>query len=61
MSKGIYITGTGPRSGKSVVVLGVMELLAQHGRKIGFFRPVVDKDAISDHLVALVMSRYDIT
>ena len=61
MSKGIYITGTGPRSGKSVVVLGVMELLAQHGRKIGFFRPVVQKDAISDHLVALVMSRYDIT
>ena len=61
MSKGIYITGTGPRSGKSVVVLGVMELLAQHGRKIGFFRPVVDEDAISDHLVALVMSRYDIT
>lgn len=61
MSKSIYITGTGPRSGKSVVVLGMMELLAQHGRRIGFFRPVVVKDAISDHLVALVMSRYDIT
>jgi phosphate acetyltransferase len=61
MSKSIYITGTGPQSGKSVVLLGVMELLARHGRKIGFFRPVVEKDAISDHLVALIMSRYDIT
>ena len=61
MSKGIYIAGTGPQSGKSVVVLGVMELLARHGRKIGFFRPVVEKDAISDHLIALVISRYDIT
>ncbi len=60
MSKSLYITGTGPQSGKSVLVLGVMELLVRHGRKIGFFRPVVDKDAISDHLVDLVMSRYDI-
>src|SRR5208283_2468468 len=38
-----------------------MELLARHGRKIGFFRPVIDKDVISDRLTALVMSRYDIT
>ena len=60
MSKGIYITGTGPKSGKSVVVLGAMELLARHGRKIGFFRPVVE-DATSDHLLALVMSRYEVT
>jgi len=37
-----------------------MELLARHGRKIGFFRPVVE-DAISDHLFALVMTRYNIT
>jgi phosphate acetyltransferase len=43
-----------------LVVLGVMELLARHGRKMGFFRPVVEKDAISDHLLALVKSRYDI-
>ena len=38
-------------------MLGVMELLAQHGRKIGFFRPVVDKERDSDHLIALVMCR----
>ncbi len=61
MSKSIYIAGTGPGSGKSVVVLGVMEWLARRGRKIAFFRPVVEEGAISDHLVALVTSRYDIT
>ncbi|NTV44008.1 MAG: AAA family ATPase, partial [Syntrophobacteraceae bacterium] len=60
MSKSIYIAGTGPGSGKSVVVLGVMEWLARQGRKIGFFRPVVEEGAMSDHLVALVTSRYDI-
>ena len=61
MSNSIYIAGMGPGSGKSVVVLGVMELLARHGRKIGFFRPVVEEGASADHLVALVTSRYDIT
>jgi phosphate acetyltransferase len=61
MSNSIYIAGMGPGSGKSVVVLGVMELLARHGRKLGFFRPVVGGEAITDHLVALVTSRYAIT
>ena len=61
MSKSVYITGAGPGSGKSVVVLGVMELLARHGRKIGFFRPVGTEGAISDYLSALVTSRYEIT
>ncbi len=60
MSKSVYITGTGPGSGKSVVVLGVMELLARHGRKVAFFRPVGAEGAISDYLPALVTSRYDI-
>ena len=46
MSEGVYISGTGPAAGKSVVVIGVMELLARHGRKIGFFRPVVEKTVI---------------
>jgi hypothetical protein len=27
MTQGLYIVGTGPRSGKSIVVLGMMELL----------------------------------
>jgi phosphate acetyltransferase len=61
MSNSIYITGTGPESGKAVVVLGVMELLARHGRKLGFFRPVVADGTITDHLVALVTSRYAIS
>lgn len=60
MSNSVYIAGTGPATGKSVVVLGMMELLSRRGRRIGFFRPVVEKDTISDHLIGLVTSRYDI-
>jgi phosphate acetyltransferase len=61
MSNSIYITGMGPGSGKSVVVLGVMELLARHGRKLGFFRPVVADASIPDYLFTLVTSRYGLT
>jgi phosphate acetyltransferase len=60
MSNSVYITGVGPGSGKSVVVLGDMELLARRGLKIGFFRPVVAEVAIPDHLAALVTGRYEI-
>jgi phosphate acetyltransferase len=61
MAKSIYITGSGPGSGKSVVVLGVMELLARHGRKIAFFRPVGGEGTTSDHLAAMVTNRYEVT
>ena len=42
MSTSVYIAGTGPAARKSVVVIGVMELLVRHGRKLGFFRPLVE-------------------
>ena len=54
MSRGLYITGTGPRSGKSVVILGFMELLAGQAGNIGFFRPVAYPDARRDHAIQLI-------
>jgi phosphate acetyltransferase len=59
MAKSIYITGSGPGSGKSVVLLGVMEVLARHGRKVAVFRPVGGEGATVDHLVSLVSGRYE--
>lgn len=61
MSKNLYIAGTGPGVVKAVVVLGVMELLAKRGLRIGFFRTVVQKDPLSDPLISLIKSRYDIS
>lgn len=54
MSRGLYITGTGPGSGKSVVILGIMELLAHRAGNIGFFRPVAYPDAERDHSIQLI-------
>ncbi|NLI80323.1 MAG: phosphate acetyltransferase [Deltaproteobacteria bacterium] len=61
MSRSVYIAGTGPGSGKSVVVLGMMELLARHGRKVGFFRPVIKETTHPDSLTALALSHCGIT
>ncbi|RJQ16102.1 MAG: phosphate acetyltransferase [Nitrospiraceae bacterium] len=58
MPKGLYITGTVPRSGKSVVVLGIMEMLSGHGRKPGFFRPVIYPGEDGDSLLRLISTRY---
>lgn len=54
MSRGLYITGTGPRSGKSVVILGLLDLLAGQTGNVGFFRPVAYPDAQRDNCIQLV-------
>ncbi|MCG6941467.1 MAG: phosphate acetyltransferase [Thiohalocapsa sp.] len=56
----IYIAGAGSGSGKSVVVLGFMELLSAINRRVGFFRPVVSRDVHEDNLTTLIRRRYDL-
>src|SRR5512143_111957 len=60
MSKGIYITSSEPRSGKSVVVLGIMEMFAGQSGKAGFFRPVVMDAQKPDNMTNLIIGRYDL-
>jgi phosphate acetyltransferase len=54
----LYIAGAGPGSGKSVVVLGLMEMLSAVNRKVGFFRPIVSTRIEDDNLAGLIRSRY---
>ncbi len=56
----IYIAGASAGSGKSVVVLGFMEMLSAVSRKVGFFRPFAPGDAEPDNLTALIRARYDL-
>ena len=42
MSGSLYITSTEDNSGKSVITLGVMDMLLRKTNRVGFFRPVVD-------------------
>ena len=56
--KSIYIFGAEPQAGKSVVLLGIMELLSRHVQKLGFFRPLVREGETRDNAIRLVSSRY---
>lgn len=57
-AKSIYIFGSEPRSGKSVVLLGIMELLSRQVQKLGFFRPIVWDEATHDQTIRLISSNY---
>ena len=59
MAPKLYIASIEPRSGKSVVALGVMEMLSRHVRKIGFFRPIVP-DGDVDNNIELISKRYNL-
>jgi phosphate acetyltransferase len=41
-NKAIYITTIEPDSGKSIVSLGLMQLLLSKTAKVGYFRPIID-------------------
>lgn len=60
MQRNLYIAGTEPGSGKSVVVLGLMESLAARNRKVAFFRPIVTPRDGHDDLTELILSRYSL-
>ncbi len=58
MSPNIYVTGAGPGNGKSLIVLGLMELLTGHVGRVGLFRPVIASAEKPDPSIHLVTARY---
>ncbi len=62
MTNSIYITTTEPYSGKSLVSLGIAELLLRRTHKIGIFRPVIEAPPASqrDKNIDLLLTHYDL-
>ncbi|MGD9250118.1 MAG: AAA family ATPase, partial [Desulfobacterales bacterium] len=60
MAKSLYIAGIEPGSGKSMVALGVMELLSRHIHQIGYFRPVIPSKNTADNNIELIRKRYSL-
>jgi len=62
MSKAIYIATTGPDSGKSIVSLGLMQMLLGKTAKVGYFRPVIDdfKPGKIDNHINTVITHFDL-
>ena len=62
MTNSIYITTTEPYSGKSLVSLGVAELLLRRTPKIGIFRPVIEAPRARqrDKNIDLLLTHYNL-
>lgn len=58
MGKNLYIATMEPQSGKSVVLLGIMEMLSRRIQNIGIFRPIVRAGEKRDDYIELVRQRY---
>lgn len=57
MAGNLYIATIEPGSGKSLVVLGIIELLSKRIQKLGFFRPIIHSRWTPDNDIELVRSR----
>jgi phosphate acetyltransferase len=60
MANSLYIAAVAPGSGKSIVALGIMEMLSRRIRRLGYFRPVVPSAAEPDNNIRLIKSRYQL-
>ena len=60
MTQNIYVAGAEQGSGKSAIVLALMELLSGGTSKPGFFRPLIQKNAEEDRLIQLIVGRYQL-
>ncbi|MGJ8735841.1 phosphate acetyltransferase [Zobellia laminariae] len=62
MTKALYVAALESHSGKSIVVLGLMQLLLGKMAKVGYFRPVisdVEEGEIDNH-INTVLSHFDL-
>jgi len=60
MTQNLYVTGAERGSGKSVIVLAMMDILSGHDGRIGFFRPVIRSPESHDELAQLISERYQL-
>ncbi|MGB2953920.1 MAG: phosphate acetyltransferase [Gaiellaceae bacterium] len=60
LARNLYITAMEPQSGKSIVALGLMELLSARVEGLGFFRPIVSSDTEPDPEIELIRRRYEL-
>jgi phosphate acetyltransferase len=63
MSKSIYLATTNPYSGKSLVSLGITELLLRRTNRVGVFRPLISVESARqrDKNIELLLSHFKLT
>lgn len=56
--KNIYVTGAEQGSGKSIIMLAMMDMLSGYTDNLGFFRPIINTNEEHDELIQLIKHRY---
>ncbi len=58
MARNVYVTALEPGSGKSAVVLGLIEVLSRRAGRLGYFRPLIGAGPHRDADIEMVLERY---
>jgi phosphate acetyltransferase len=58
MAESLYIAGTEPKSGKSLIALGIMEMLTGSVGRVGYFRPIIPTVDKTDNNIEMIRQRY---
>ena len=61
LARNLYLASLEPRAGRSVVTLGVMELLTRRLGDVGYFRPVIRDHDEPDPRTELIRQRFGLT
>jgi len=60
MANSLYIASIEPQSGKSLIGLGIMEMLSKRVRRRGYFRPIIPSAEKADNNIELIRRRYQL-
>ncbi|MDO5607896.1 MAG: phosphate acetyltransferase [Capnocytophaga sp.] len=60
MNKSVYIITPDSYSGKSLVSLGVMQMIMRNTAKVGYFKPVLENKTQKDNHIATMLSHFNI-
>jgi phosphate acetyltransferase len=62
MPNNLYVTATEERSGKSVIVLGIMQMLLNQLHRVAFFRPIINDhvEEKPDHDISLIIDHFNL-
>ena len=58
MTNNLYVTATEERSGKSVIILGIMQMLKKEVHRVAFYRPIINDNESEDHDISLVLKYF---
>ena len=58
MNKSVYIIAANAHSGKSVVSLGVLQMIMRNTAKVGYFRPIVESKSKKDTFIETVLEHF---